>query len=111
MNIEQTRSRLVNPQQQQATLAQIIPQNNFSQTLAAHDWHSLRPSKLEIFQINIGKLCNMTCSHCHVDAGPTRTRENMDRATIDACLKALDQTEAHTVDITGGAPMSSIAVI
>jgi radical SAM/Cys-rich protein len=46
----------------------------------------------------------MTCRHCHVDAGPDRTQENMDRETIDACLEALDQTEAHTVDITGGAP-------
>ncbi|XHX81003.1 MAG: hypothetical protein RBJ76_14040 [Stenomitos frigidus ULC029] len=39
-----------------------------------------------------------------MDAGPTRTAENMDRSTIDACLQALDQPEAHTVDITGGAP-------
>ncbi len=46
----------------------------------------------------------MTCKHCHVDAGPDRTTENMDLATIDACLNALDQTQAHTVDLTGGAP-------
>jgi len=64
----------------------------------------LTPGGLEIFQINIGRLCNMSCRHCHVDAGPHRTVENMDRATIDACLAALDRTEAHTVDITGGAP-------
>ncbi len=64
----------------------------------------LTPASLEIFQINIGRLCNMTCRHCHVDAGPDRTVENMDRETVDACLAALDRTEAHTVDITGGAP-------
>ena len=64
----------------------------------------LAPASLEIFQINVGKLCNMTCRHCHVDAGPDRIAENMDRATIDACLAALDRTSAHTVDITGGAP-------
>ncbi len=64
----------------------------------------LRPAPLEYFQINVGKLCNMTCRHCHVDAGPDRVSENMDRETVDACLRALDQTEAHTVDITGGAP-------
>ena len=46
----------------------------------------------------------MTCRHCHVDAGPDRTQENMDRATMDACLRVLDQTLAHTVDLTGGAP-------
>jgi radical SAM/Cys-rich protein len=46
----------------------------------------------------------MTCRHCHVDAGPDRVAENMDRKTIDLCLAALDRTGAHTVDITGGAP-------
>jgi radical SAM/Cys-rich protein len=64
----------------------------------------LTPTKLDIFQINLGKLCNMTCKHCHVDAGPDRTTENMDLNTIEACLNALDQTQAHTVDLTGGAP-------
>jgi len=59
---------------------------------------------IEIFQINVGKLCNMTCRHCHVDAGPDRWNEVMDRETVDACLAALDRTQAHTVDLTGGAP-------
>jgi radical SAM/Cys-rich protein len=81
-------------------LSQFPEAGNFSKTIDA----PLQPAALEIFQINIGKLCNMTCQHCHVDAGPDRTKENMDRATIDQCLAALDQTEAHTVDITGGAP-------
>ncbi len=66
---------------------------------------SLAPAAIEIFQINIGKLCNMACRHCHVDAGPDRVRENMDRATVDACLRAIDRCPAvTTVDITGGAP-------
>ena len=64
----------------------------------------LRPAELEIFQINVGKLCNMTCRHCHVDAGPDKVRENMDRPTMELCLAALDRTRAHTVDLTGGAP-------
>jgi radical SAM/Cys-rich protein len=64
----------------------------------------LRPGAIEIFQINVGKLCNMTCRHCHVDAGPDRASEQMDRETAEACLRALDRTSAHTVDITGGAP-------
>ncbi len=71
----------------------------------------LTPAPLEIFQINIGKLCNMTCRHCHVDSGPDRTDENMDRAAVDACLAAIDHIQAHpqggslhTVDLTGGAP-------
>ncbi|NJP09098.1 MAG: radical SAM/Cys-rich domain protein [Leptolyngbyaceae cyanobacterium RU_5_1] len=78
-------------------------QGNFTATLTAHNWQRLQPANLEIFQINVGKLCNMTCRHCHVDAGPDRL-EQMSRETIDACLSALDQTAAHTVDITGGAP-------
>ncbi|XHX77871.1 MAG: arsenosugar biosynthesis radical SAM (seleno)protein ArsS [Stenomitos frigidus ULC029] len=78
-------------------------QGNFDATIATHGWETLTPTKLDIFQINLGKLCNMTCHHCHVDAGPDR-KEMMDRDTIDACLAALDQTDAHTVDLTGGAP-------
>jgi radical SAM/Cys-rich protein len=69
---------------------------------AGHD--PLLPGTLEIFQINVGRLCNMTCLHCHVDAGPDRVEENMSRETMEACLRVLDQTSAHTVDITGGAP-------
>lgn len=84
-------------------LEHLPAQGDFTSTISKNGWQQLTPSKLEIFQINIGKLCNMTCRHCHVDAGPDR-RENMDRQTIDDCLKALDQTQAQTVDITGGAP-------
>ncbi len=98
------RSTLADPAYQMQTLNQLsLAQGDFVATLAAHPEQPLQPAELEIFQINIGKLCNMTCRHCHVDAGPDR-RENMDRDTIDACLQALDQTTAHTVDITGGAP-------
>ncbi|MBW4666966.1 MAG: arsenosugar biosynthesis radical SAM protein ArsS [Cyanomargarita calcarea GSE-NOS-MK-12-04C] len=103
------RSPLADPKQQLADLdavdlSKTLSQGSFAKTLADHQWQTFQPGKLEIFQINLGKLCNMTCSHCHVDAGPGRTAENMDRQTIEACLEALDQTEAHTVDITGGAP-------
>lgn len=79
-------------------------QGKFEATLAASGWAEFLPSRLEIFQINVGKLCNMTCKHCHVDSGPDRVEENMTRETMDACLRALDLTEAHTVDLTGGAP-------
>lgn len=76
---------------------------SFNSALARHDLHPLRATGIEIFQINVGKLCNQTCGHCHVDAGPDRT-ERMTRATAEACIRALEQTEAPTVDITGGAP-------
>ena len=76
----------------------------FDAAVAASSAEPLTAGSVEIFQINLGKLCNMTCRHCHVDAGPDRWREVMNRETIDACLEALDRTEAHTVDLTGGAP-------
>ena len=62
------------------------------------------PERLDVFQINVGKLCNMTCRHCHVDSGPDRTDENMDLETVEACLRAIDVSGVHTVDLTGGAP-------
>ena len=83
---------------------------DFGADLAASGWPVLTPAPLEIVQLNVGKLCNMTCRHCHVDSGPDRTDANMDRATVDACLGALDRILAspdaalHTVDLTGGAP-------
>jgi radical SAM/Cys-rich protein len=77
---------------------------DFSRALSASGWDALRPGPIEIFQINLGKLCNMTCRHCHVDAGPDRTEETMSRETAEECLRALDRTGAHTVDLTGGAP-------
>lgn len=76
----------------------------FELDLASCGWPRLKPERLEIMQINLGKLCNMTCRHCHVDAGPDRIEENMDRETVNACLDALDRSGAQTVDLTGGAP-------
>ena len=65
----------------------------------------LRPTGIEIFQLNIGKLCNQTCAHCHVDAGPDKKVENMDRATLERCLEIIAAVPSiTTVDITGGAP-------
>lgn len=63
----------------------------------------LRPTKLGVMQINVGKMCNQTCKHCHVDAGPDRT-EIMTRETMRLCLAALAQTDIPVVDLTGGAP-------
>ena len=63
----------------------------------------LRAAEIEIFQINVGRVCNQTCSHCHVDAGPDRT-EDMTLETARACMRVLERTDIPTVDITGGAP-------
>jgi radical SAM/Cys-rich protein len=58
---------------------------------------------IEVLQINLGKMCNQTCKHCHVDAGPHR-KEIMTREIMEYCLKALDETDIPVVDLTGGAP-------
>ncbi len=63
----------------------------------------LRTTNVEILQVNVGKLCNQACKHCHVDASPTRT-EIIERKTIDACLDVLRKYKIPTLDITGGAP-------
>ena len=63
-----------------------------------------RKGKIEILQVNVGKYCNMTCSHCHVEAGPTKTAENMDRQTAEAVIRFLERSGIKIVDITGGAP-------
>ncbi|HYX36230.1 MAG TPA: arsenosugar biosynthesis radical SAM (seleno)protein ArsS [Oligoflexus sp.] len=64
----------------------------------------LKPGTIDTLQINITKLCNQACVHCHVDASPRR-REMMNDAVIDQVLKVLkDNPELQTLDITGGAP-------
>src|SRR5438552_5611727 len=76
--------------------------NRFAQKLAQHSL-SLRRGRPEILQVNVGKLCNLTCVHCHVNAGPKR-KEIMTRDTIDRIIDWLAKTEIPTVDLTGGAP-------
>src|SRR5690606_3527746 len=75
----------------------------FGQRIAQAGKSPLRPKKLEVLQINLGYMCNQVCGHCHVDAGPDR-REIMDRETMEHCLQAIQNTGAHTLDLTGGAP-------
>ncbi len=58
---------------------------------------------VDTLQVNLGYLCNQTCVHCHVDAGPRRT-EIMDRDTIDLLIDFMGQSNINTLDLTGGAP-------
>ena len=76
--------------------------NRFEQKLAAHSL-SLRRTRPEILQVNVGKICNLTCIHCHVNAGPKR-KEIMTGETIDRVIAWLDRTDIPIVDLTGGAP-------
>jgi radical SAM/Cys-rich protein len=63
----------------------------------------LRALAVDILQMNVGKVCNLNCKHCHVGAGPART-ESMDRTVMEQCLEVLAACDIPTVDITGGAP-------
>jgi radical SAM/Cys-rich protein len=75
---------------------------NFRDRLAAHG-RSLRRTKTEVLQVNVGKLCNLVCTHCHVNAGPKR-KEILTRETIDRVIDWLAKTNIPIVDLTGGAP-------
>lgn len=76
----------------------------FEDKLKSSGLFPLKPKSFEIFQMNIGKMCNQTCKHCHVDAGPDR-KEIMTRQTMQHCLEVLRMhSNFTTVDITGGAP-------
>lgn len=63
----------------------------------------LNAFRIDTLQVNVGKLCNQACKHCHVDASPKRT-EIIERRTIDECLRVLREFAIPTLDITGGAP-------
>ncbi len=76
---------------------------DFNRTVAEQNLE-LNPISVETLQVNITKLCNQACLHCHVDASPKRT-EQMDRAGIDRCLEILAANDCiKNLDITGGAP-------
>jgi len=71
--------------------------------LLQSDFPPVRRARLETLQVNLGYLCNQSCQHCHVNAGPQRT-EQMDRDTVAAVLALLDRAGLGTLDLTGGAP-------
>jgi radical SAM/Cys-rich protein len=71
--------------------------------LLESDFPSVRRAALETLQVNLGYLCNISCTHCHVNAGPTRT-ELMDRDTVDLVLDFLARQGIGTLDVTGGSP-------
>ncbi|HEX5057628.1 MAG TPA: arsenosugar biosynthesis radical SAM (seleno)protein ArsS [Gammaproteobacteria bacterium] len=75
----------------------------FADKLAVAQLYPLKPTRIEILQVNVGKLCNQTCRHCHVDAGPDRS-EIMTRETMEQCLDLLAKHDIPVLDITGGAP-------
>ncbi|MDX2197459.1 MAG: arsenosugar biosynthesis radical SAM protein ArsS [Phycisphaerae bacterium] len=95
---------LARAEAQRATIDHVPGVAAFAERVRSTGHTALRRGVLRVMQINVGKLCNQTCKHCHVDAGPDR-REVMTWATMEACLRALDACPTiTTLDITGGAP-------
>jgi len=76
---------------------------SFDATLGEHRLPPLATARIEVLQVNVGKLCNQTCAHCHVDAGPDR-RESMGESTARQVVELLRRHDIPTLDITGGAP-------
>lgn len=85
----------------------IINNNNglptFDEKYTLTGEEQLKAGKIEFMQINLGKMCNQVCKHCHVDAGPDR-KEIMTLETMRQCLQALKASDIPAVDLTGGAP-------
>lgn len=75
----------------------------FAEKIKQSGQFPLKPSKIEILQINVGYMCNQICAHCHVDAGPDR-KEIMTIETMQQCLDVIKNSGIHTLDLTGGAP-------
>jgi radical SAM/Cys-rich protein len=94
----------MNAKNQLKALSGIEGLESFENKLKKTDCFPIIASAPEIFQMNIGKKCNLSCRHCHVGAGPMRT-EMMGEEVFKKCLKIIKRTPAvKTVDITGGAP-------
>ncbi len=77
--------------------------DSFKSQLERINRFPLKPNKLEIFQVNVGYMCNQVCKHCHVDAGPDR-KEIMTKETMQECIDVIAKNDIHTLDLTGGAP-------
>jgi radical SAM/Cys-rich protein len=106
-SLHKRESELANSSKQLEILSNGIFKNGglptFKNKISETGQFPLKAKKLEILQINVGYMCNQVCEHCHVDAGPDR-KEIMTRETMLQCLEVIKKTEAHTLDLTGGAP-------
>jgi radical SAM/Cys-rich protein len=94
---------LASAEAQRALLDGLRLPRSFDDALSGADLLPLRATSLDILQLNVGKRCNQTCRHCHVDAGPDRA-EVMPRPVMEAVLGFLERARVGTLDITGGAP-------
>ncbi len=96
-------NRLASPRAQVALLEGDRETPPFLRLLDERGLTEPRPLPIDILQVNVGRVCNQTCAHCHVDAGPDR-RESISPAVAEACLQLLERARIGTLDLTGGAP-------
>ncbi len=104
-SLKRQQHQLSTPEGQSEVLDDVerIGIRSFASRMEEANLFPLTPLHIEILQINVGKMCNQVCKHCHVDAGPDR-KEIMTRETMQQCLDALKGSSIKTVDLTGGAP-------
>ena len=101
--LQKQRHRLASGAAQRRRLASVPLARSFERALEDAGLWPLRATGIEVLQVNVGRKCNQTCHHCHVDAGPDRT-EMMPAEIVDRCLAVLAASDIPVLDITGGAP-------
>ncbi|MCP4607902.1 MAG: radical SAM/Cys-rich domain protein [Planctomycetes bacterium] len=92
-----------NAKEQNQILHSLKLSRRFSEALSAHGMLPLAATPIETMQVNVGKVCNMSCTHCHVDAGPDR-QESMPDKVVDQIMDIFTTSSIPNFDITGGAP-------
>ena len=97
--------RALTPQEQTHLLDGALPApQGFERSLASRGQTAPTRSPLRVLQLNLGRLCNMRYSHCHVDAGPHQGHTLMPDAVVEQCIAALKRLQPAVLDLTGGAP-------
>jgi radical SAM/Cys-rich protein len=96
-------SELASAGTQRRLLEELPLERSFSGALADSDLQPFRALGITVLQVNVGKKCNQSCKHCHVDAGPDR-EEVMSDEVVDTVLSVMEGGRIGTLDITGGAP-------
>lgn len=101
--LQKRHSELSHGSAQRALLESLPVARSFDDALSESGVAPLRATRIDILQLNVGKRCNQTCRHCHVDAGPDR-KEVMSRAVLEAVFDFIEAADVGILDITGGAP-------
>jgi radical SAM/Cys-rich protein len=103
LSLLKDRHPLASAHSQRNLLAQLPLAQTFEAAISSSPLGRLTATGVEVLQLNLGKVCNQACHHCHVDAAPDRT-EVMPDDVVDACLRVLEETDIPVLDLTGGAP-------